>query len=277
LHDAQAAQTYDYTRKSGVLHSEILAPENAPSWALDREALWNRVEAKENTSTRPRDAQLARELLLTLPRELSLEQQVTLLRGYLQEQYVAKGMVADVAVHYEKASDGKMNPHAHVMLTMRELDAADPTGFGKKNREWNPQFSKGSWIKDKDKIIGSRTLWADYVNRALEEAGSNARVDHRSLADRGLRQQPEPKLGKARYADNAESKARRALAERTRWINRELRYLDHGRYVDPLQEIINAEYEAQAYYRANPPLPSHDISSPYQGSLAPGSGPEHDV
>ena len=96
--------THDYTRKSNVLHSEILAPAGADDWVFDRQQLWNRVEAKEDTSTRPADAQLARELVLTLPRELSHAQHLTLLRRFLQQEYVSKGMVADVAVHCPSAS-----------------------------------------------------------------------------------------------------------------------------------------------------------------------------
>ena len=268
------AKTYDYTRKGGVVYSEVIAPPGAPAWTTDRQCLWNRIEAKEDTSTRPHDAQLARELLLTLPRELSDEKQIALVRRFLKEQYVCQGMIADVSVHCEKASDGKMNPHAHVLLTMREIDDTNVCGFGKKNRDWNPQFSKGNWVADKGKIIGTRTVWADYVNAALEEAGSTARVDHRSNAERGLRQRPEPKLGKAQYAQSAESEARRALHERTRWINRELRYLDQGRYVDPLEEIRIAEEYAQAYYQTHAP-PVHPNPG-YHGRIQEPPGLEHD-
>ncbi len=184
--------THDYTRKGGVLHAEILGPENTPDWMFDREILWNSVERVE----RRKDAQLARELEIALPRELSAAARIELVRSYASEQFVLRGMIVDFAIHDGKASDGGEQPHAHIMLTMRELTG---DGFGKKQREWNAKDLLKIW----------REKWAEYANTALEKGGFDERIDHRTLEaqraealERGdqaradeLDREPEPKLG----------------------------------------------------------------------------------
>ena len=178
LQDERYQKLHDYTRKGGILHKEILAPDQVPEWVSDRGRLWNAVEAKE----RRKDAQLAREMILALPRELDPGQQRELVAGFVNDNFVARGMVADVSLHLSHASDGGDQPHAHVLLTTREIG---PDGFGKKNREWNDRGLLKDWRKQ----------WADQVNRTLEEGGFDARVDHRSLKDQGIERDPEPKLG----------------------------------------------------------------------------------
>lgn len=166
LRDARYGVVHDYTRKHDVAHSEIMLPPAANDEYQTRETLWNAVEAAE----RRKDAQLAREVEVMLPRELSDTDNLALVRSYAQEQFVARGMIADIAVHNgHVASDGGAQPHAHIMLTMRELG---PEGFGKKVREWNGTDQLESW----------RSAWADHANRALEKAGVEERIDHRSLA-----------------------------------------------------------------------------------------------
>ena len=95
VRDARTGEVHDYTRKDGVLHTEILAPEHAPDWARDRSSLWNAVEAIE----RRKDAQVSREVRVALPSELTPEQNRDLVRGFVQAQFVARGMVADIALH----------------------------------------------------------------------------------------------------------------------------------------------------------------------------------
>ncbi|WP_323718698.1 MobQ family relaxase [Paracoccus aminovorans] len=164
LRDDRQGLEHDYSRKGGVVHSEIMAPENAPDWMRDRDQLWNAVEAVEKR----RDAQLAREIEVALPRELDRGERLELLRGFVQREFVDRGMIADVAVHEGKARDGQGQPHAHVMLSMRELTGE---GFGKKDRSWNAP----------DLLMGWREAWARDANRALERAGRSERIDHRSL------------------------------------------------------------------------------------------------
>lgn len=164
LRDDRQGLEHDYSRKSGVVHAEIIAPDNAPDWMRQRDQLWNAVE----TTEKRRDAQLAREIEVALPRELDRADRLTLLRGYVQREFVARGMIADVAIHEGTARDGQDQPHAHIMLTMRDLTGE---GFGQKNRDWNASGLLMVW----------REAWARDANAALERVGRLERIDHRSL------------------------------------------------------------------------------------------------
>ena len=117
LHDEQHDLIHDYTKKSGVKHREIMLPSGAPERWLDRGTLWNEVQAGEKRC----DAQLARDIEISLPRELGQAEAIRLVRDFVREQFVDRGMVADLNVHWTSASDGGLQPHAHVMLTMRQI------------------------------------------------------------------------------------------------------------------------------------------------------------
>lgn len=189
LRDDRTGASFDYSRRSGVVHAEILAPEATPGWMLDREALWNAVEAVEKR----KDAQLARELQLALPHELTPEARLQLVREFVQRECVERGMVADVAIHAPHRAGDTRNAHAHVLLTMRSLTGA---GFGPKERDWNAKELLETW----------RETWARDVNLALERAGLEARVDHRSLeAQRAEAEQA---------AEQAQERGDQAAAER---------------------------------------------------------------
>lgn len=170
--------TFDYTKKEDVKHTEILAPANAPDWVYSRAHLWCEVEAVETR----KDSQLARDIIAALPRELNPEQQLDLLRTFVQENFVSQGMVVDFAIHDKLASDGLHNPHAHIMLSLRDITA---NGFGKKNRAWNSRDLVGAW----------RERWQEMSNAALEEAGSDYRVSTASYASRGIEKLPGEHLG----------------------------------------------------------------------------------
>lgn len=174
LEDLRQGQTFDYSRRQTIDHSEILAPDNAPAWMHDREQLWNGVEDSE----RRKDAQLAREFNIALPAELPPDDRRELLRGYVQAEFVDRGMVADMSLHDSESH----NPHAHVMLTMRDIEGE---GFGKKNREWNKTEMLEGW----------RESWADHCNTALEDSGFTSRVDHRTLQAQGIDRKPQIHLG----------------------------------------------------------------------------------
>ena len=178
IDDERTGAVFDYTRKRGVLFSEILVPPNTPDWMHDRAQLWNAVERVEKR----KDAQLARDLLLSLPHELTHEQRRDLVREFVLDEFVSQGMIADVAIHAPDRQADERNHHAHVLLTMRELIS---DGFGKKVREWNATEQLEAW----------RAHWADTVNDHLEKHGHDAHVDHRSLADQGIDREPEPKQG----------------------------------------------------------------------------------
>lgn len=176
--DERYGAAHDYTRKTGVAASFILAPDNAPDWMSNRAELWNAVEAVE----RRKDAQLCREVLLSLPHELTDHQREALVRQFVRDQFVSKGMVADVNIHTHSPSGDERNDHAHILLTTRTLTASS---FGPKERSWN----------SRDFVHDTREAWADAQNRTFEVLGLDLRVDHRSLADQGLDREPEPKLG----------------------------------------------------------------------------------
>lgn len=164
LTDTRTGKTHDYTRKRGCDGAAIIAPEGAPRWAFDRAELWNHAEAAE----RRRDAQVAREINLALPRELDPEAARALALRFASEQFAARGMVADVAFHHL----GGSNPHAHLLLTTRAL-GTHAAGFGRKVREWNDHAMLLAW----------REVWAAMTNAALRKYGLRARIDHRSLAE----------------------------------------------------------------------------------------------
>lgn len=178
LYDERYEKLYDYERKQGVKHSETLLPEGAPAWMKEREALWNSVEKAEKRI----DAQLAREVKFSLPRELNLQQNIDLTREFVKNIFVSRGMAADYSIHIEKASDGGAQPHAHVLLTQR---AITEQGFGNKVRDWNKKENLLMWRKD----------WADYENRHLALNGHDLRVDHRTLKEQGIDLIPQDKIG----------------------------------------------------------------------------------
>jgi ATP-dependent exoDNAse (exonuclease V) alpha subunit len=159
----------------------------------NRAQLWNAVERVEKR----KDAQLARDLVLSLPHELNHEQRRDLVREFVGAEFVAKGMIADAAIHAPDRRGDDRNHHAHVMLTMRELTG---DGFGNKVRAWNQTEQLEQW----------RESWAATVNNHLELHGHEARVDHRALADQGVDREPEPKQGPV--ATKIEREGRRSKA-----------------------------------------------------------------
>ena len=211
LHGDQLDRDYDYTAKAGVVHSEILLPDGAaPRW-LDRGMLWNEVEAGEKR----RDAQLARDIEISLPRELGQAETVRLAQDFVREQFVTRGMVADLNVHWTMAADGEAQPHAHVMLTMREVvpgqdGNAEDARFGIKVAAWN----------DRALLVGWRERWAEMANARLAELDHDVRIDHRSYAVQGIDLEPQNKIGPAgarreqRGEDAERAAEHRAIARR---------------------------------------------------------------
>ncbi len=168
LHDAHTGLDHDYTRRSDVREAVIITPDEAPAWAQERQSLWDAVNAAEKRG----DAQTAREIEVSLPRELTPDQQLALVVGYVQRTFAAQGMVADIGLH-EGHNPKVPNPHAHILLTTRPLT---PEGFGPKERRWNR----------KDQLVTWRQEWAAAVNQALDKAGHLERIDARSFQDQGI-------------------------------------------------------------------------------------------
>ena len=194
--------THDYTKKGGVVHSEILLPAHAPPAFSDRSTLWNSVELSEKSN----NAQLAREVEIALPVELSREEQTRLVREYCSSQFVSKGMIADFNLH----DTGGGNPHAHILLTMRPLDEKGawlpkskkeyvldengerirlPSGRYKTRKvdlvDWNNRENAEVW----------RRAWADLANEYLEKNNRPERIDHRSYERQGIDQIPTVHVG----------------------------------------------------------------------------------
>ena len=180
LHDDRLGRDHDFSNKAGVVHSEILLPEGMPERLNDRATLWNEVEAGEKR----KDAQLAREVEFSIPRELDQKEGVRLAREFVEKQFVERGMVADLNVHWDMGKDGQPKPHAHVMLSMREVG---PEGFGQKVREWNSTALLQEW----------REAWGIHVNQRLAELDIDARIDHRTLEAQGIDLEPQHKIGPA--------------------------------------------------------------------------------
>ncbi len=178
LRDDRLERSHDFSNKRGVVHSEVMLPEDAPEQWSDRERLWNDVEAFEVR----KDAQLTREVEFALPREMTQAQGIELARDFVQSEFVDQGMIADLNVHWDTAEDGTPKPHAHVMLTMRSVDE---NGFGQKVREWNRTEMVERW----------RERWAELANERLAELDIDARIDHRSLEAQGIALEPQSQIG----------------------------------------------------------------------------------
>ncbi|MGQ3230321.1 MAG: Ti-type conjugative transfer relaxase TraA [Blastomonas fulva] len=185
LHDQRLDRHHDFTNKPGVVHREVMLPDGADEAWKDREQLWNDVEAAELR----KDAQLSREIEFALPRELTKEQAIELARDFVQAEFVDRGMVADLNVHWDIGEDGQPKPHTHVMLTTREIEIADDgsVSFGAKVRDWNRTDLLTHW----------REAWANIANERLAELDIDARIDHRSLEAQGIDLEPQHKIGPA--------------------------------------------------------------------------------
>ncbi|EJL38462.1 MobA/MobL family protein [Caulobacter sp. AP07] len=180
LHDERLEMLFDYSAKSGVVFSGIMAPDAAPDAFADRERLWNAAE----TADRRADSRVAREILISLPYEFSDEQRHGLVRAFIAESLVARGMIADYGIHSPDAHGDARNHHAHILVTTRHVG---PEGFGLKARDWdNP-----------DAVKALRLEWAQVQNLHLRQhlGPDAAQVSHLSLAAQGQGREPTIHLG----------------------------------------------------------------------------------
>ena len=227
-----------YSEKQGIVHTEILLPENAPPGYADRNTLWNTVEAVENQW----NSQLARRFIMALPRELSREEQIRLMREYCQAQFVSKGMIADFAIH--DMGDG--NPHAHILLTLRPMDeqghwlpkcrkeyVLDEHGqrIKMKNGEWKSRrVNTVDWNEQKYGEIW-RHEWEVIQNRYLEAAGRQERVDLRSFERQNNPHAPQVHLG-----PSASAMERRGIQTNLGNLNRDI--VSANRLFDSIRRVI---------------------------------------
>jgi len=233
LKDHQADKTFNYrSRTQEVVHAEIMAPEQAPEWMADREALWNAIERVEKR----KDSQLAREFVVALPVELDEQQQIDLVRGWCDQEFVEQGFVVDFAVHRSKEGK-KPNPHAHILVTTRPVDETRPEGFGLKPSTDGKFKGRGKvGVTAKDELVDWRESWADAENAALEDAGSDARVDHRSYVDREIDRIPQPKIGPEATAMNERGEDTKRHEE-ARWVEMQNEVMPFERAIEQHGEI----------------------------------------
>lgn len=227
-----------YSEKQGIVHTEILLPENAPPQYADRNTLWNAVEAVESQW----NSQLARRFIMALPRELSREEQIRLMREYCQAQFVSKGMIADFAIH----DKGDGNPHAHILLTLRPMDGQghwlpkcrkeyvlDENGqrIKMKNGEWKSRrVNTVDWNDQKYGEIW-RHEWEVIQNRYLEVAGRQERVDLRSFERQNNPHAPQVHLG-----PSASAMERRGIQTNLGNLNRDI--VSANRLLDSIRRVI---------------------------------------
>lgn len=206
---------HDYTKKGGVAYSEIMLCENAPKEYQDRQTLWNAVEKIEKGSK----AQLAREYEVALPVELSRKEQIQLVRDFVKENFVDKGMCVDFSIHDKENG----NPHAHIMLTTRPINENGEWGMKEKKdymrdengervplidkktglqkvdsrnrKQWKREYVQFNDWNTKDFLYRSRESWAEKVNQELERKNVPQRVDHRSYNEQGIEQIPTQHIG----------------------------------------------------------------------------------
>ena len=214
LFDDKEGRSYFYAR-SVMPESFILTPKNAPKWANDRQKLWNEVEKKDRKS----NSRYAKEFNVALPVELTNEEQKALITKFVQETFVDKGMVADVAIH----RDHEENPHAHVMLTNRPFNPDGSWGLKSKTqyvldkngkqlltKNGNPKQRK-IWLVDWDKpgkVEEWRTAWANEVNSLFQAKGMPERISEKSYEEQGIEKTPTKHEG-----HNSQTKERKAFNE----------------------------------------------------------------
>ena len=196
LHSDYYGEDSDYTAKDGVLYREILLPPHAPERLRDRETLWNEVEKTE----RRKDAQLAYSFDIALQNELSFEENLELTRRFLQENFVAAGMIVDFAIH-DPERNGAQNPHFHVMAPIRPLNPDGTWGVkqrmvyrldeaGQRIRKSNGKYAVDAvpttdWGRP-ETLDRWRAAWADLVNQKLDEKGLDCQIDHRSYTEQAV-------------------------------------------------------------------------------------------
>ena len=231
LHSEYYGEDSDYTRKGGVICSEILLPSHAPPEYADRETLWNAVEKAECG----KKAQLAYSFDIALQNEFSMQENIDLARQFLSDNFVSRGMVADFAVHQPDREDGGIsNPHFHVMCPIRPLD--EHGRWGNKQRREYVLDEHGERIRDEagnyvfnavpttdwgspDTLEHWRHAWAELCIAKFAEKGLDCRIDHRSYERQGIEQIPTVHEGLSVRAMEAKG-IRTDKGDLNRWIRK---------------------------------------------------------
>lgn len=210
LRDEYYVKVHDYSKKDDLVFSKIFLPEHIPKEFSDREYLWNSVEKIEKS----KNSQLARNLLFTLPRELSEEDRIKLISEFIEENFTSKGMIADCNIHNPTASDNEEQPHAHILLTLREIYEQwnwkpksrkeyilDKNGEKIKLKSGNYKSRKvnlNDW-NESDKAKEWRENFSKKANEYLERNNIQKRIDPRTFEEQGREELPQIHLGTASY------------------------------------------------------------------------------
>ena len=220
--------THDYTKKQGVISKEIFLPDHAPEEYKDRKTLWNSVELFEKNS----NAQLARNFIISLPKELSIEENNKMIEEYIQNNFVKEGMIVDLAIH-DESREGNQNIHAHIMTIVRPINEDGTWGQKSKkeyildekgekvlNKNGKPKTRKvelTTW-NDKGNVEKWRKNFSDICNEYLAKNNIEKRVDHRSFKRQGIKQIPTIHLGAS-----ASAMERKGIRTEKGDINREIK------------------------------------------------------
>lgn len=220
--------THDYTKKQGVISKEIYLPDHAPEEYKDRKTLWNSVELFEKNS----NAQLARNFIISLPKELSIEENKKMIEEYIQTNFVKEGMIVDLAIH-DESIEGNQNIHAHIMTIVRPINEDGTWGQKSKkeyildekgekvlNKNGKPKTRKvelTTW-NDKGNVEKWRENFSDLCNEYLSKNNIEKRVDHRSFKRQGIKQIPTIHLGAS-----ASAMERKGIRTEKGDINREIK------------------------------------------------------
>lgn len=245
-------KTHDYRHKGGVVFSEIIVPDEHALWMKDREELWNKVQVQFE---KRKDAVLAHDKDIALPVELTLEQNLELLKDFVNEAFTKEGIVADVNVHY----DNEDNPHVHIMHSTREIIFDDNLGesgeytFGKKVRYWD----------SKEFLVNARRLWAQKVNEHLKLHGIDKEISHLSYKELGIDLIPGIKEGAGRRIEGSERGQ----------MNADIAMLNEKRILDNPELIIDVLRKDRAVFTKediSKALMEHVREDLYSGADFPG-------
>ena len=182
LHDERTGQTFDYARRGGVEHSEIVLPGHAPDWMRAREKLCNAMEAAEKR----KDARLAREGIAALPHEFGAESRLRVSLDMARALVERHGVAVDFHIHAPDGEGDQRNWHTHFVMSTRRVTAA---GFGEKTRELDDKR------QGPQEIEAWRAAWGQCVNRELARLGLKTRIDMRSYERQGQDREGTRKLG----------------------------------------------------------------------------------
>ena len=204
MFDERRGRTENYTRKRDVEHSEVMLPDHVPVSLQDRAVLWNAIE----TGIKHPRGQPAFEVEVALPRELNPDQCRQLVCEFATDHFVKEGLPVDFAIHRTQAADGGEHPHAHILVSTRRFNEDGSLGKAARDLQDNPKLvAKVYALEEEGKIdeavmlqkdlnLGKwRKAWEDYSNRFLDDAGSENRIDHRTLAAQEIDREPTPNIG----------------------------------------------------------------------------------